>query len=519
MPETGRPNRWRLAELLGGLSLACDLADGFAPGTVLRAALLAVELARRSGLSARDQYDSYYVTLLRYLGCTAFSHEESHRYGAGDDIALRRTMALADAADPAFTLQRVLRGVAPGRPLADKTAAIARLLGDGRAVNEHARAQCDITVRMAELVRLGPRVCGAMRQVCERWDGKGAPAHARADEIDVVMRVHHLADAAAVACQERGSIGALQLIQKRAAGQFDPDLTRVFVAHAPELFAQLEAADLWQRFLDAEPEPRAYSDRADSALQAFAHFADLKSVYTLGHSTRTAQLVERAAQCAGLSSADAELARQAALVHDIGRVAVSNAIWDKPAALSVAEFESVRLHAYYTERVLLRAPALHGLAQLAAASHERCDGSGYHRGLPASLVPLAGRLLAAADAYSAMREPRPQRAALSEQRAQQELLGAAQARQLDAVAVRAVLEAASGEQQPMLRAWPNGLSEREVEVLRLVARGHSNKEVARELSISAKTVQHHVAHVYDKIGVNSRAAAAMFASEHGLLSP
>jgi HD-GYP domain-containing protein (c-di-GMP phosphodiesterase class II) len=509
---------WRLAELLGGLSLACDLADGFAPGTVLRGALLTVELARRHGLSNRDQYDAYYVSLLRYLGCTAFSHEEAHVYGAGDDIALRRTMALADSADPRATLARVLRGLGPGRALASRTQAIARLLADGHAVRDHASAQCDIAVRMAELVRLGPRVCGALRQVCERWDGKGAPAELRGSDLDVTVRIHQLADVVAIALQESGSDTASELVRKRAGGHLDPALCHTFLEYAPELFAMLDKADLWQRFLDAEPEPRAFADRADHALTAFAHFADLKSVYTLGHSTATAQLAERAALIAGSNAEEAQLLRQAALVHDIGRVAVPNAIWDKPARLSVAELERVRLHAYYTERILFRAPALRTLAPLAAAGHERCDASGYHRGLPSSMLPMTARLLAAADVYTAMREPRAHRPALGAELARTQLLAEVKIGLLDAAAVNAVLEAALGVQQPVVRAWPNGLSEREVEVLRLVARGHSNKEVAQQLSISAKTVQHHIAHVYEKLGVHSRVAAALFATEHGLLS-
>ncbi|HKU39617.1 MAG TPA: hypothetical protein VJR89_15765, partial [Polyangiales bacterium] len=257
---SGPDSRLRLAELLGGLSLACDLADGFAPGTVLRVCLLTSELARRHGLPNRDVYDAYYVSLLRYLGCTAFSHEEAHVYGAGDDIALRRTMALADVAAPGATLRRVLRGIGPGKPIVRRTAAVARLLGDGRAIASHARSQCDVSVRMAELVRLGPRVRGALRQVCERWDGKGAPAGVAGGALDVVARLHHVLDVVVVTWQEAGADAARASVSQRSAAHLDPDLCRTFLEHAPALFALLEESELWQRFLDAEPEPRAYAD-------------------------------------------------------------------------------------------------------------------------------------------------------------------------------------------------------------------------------------------------------------------
>ncbi|HKP58753.1 MAG TPA: HD domain-containing phosphohydrolase [Polyangiales bacterium] len=512
--------RFRLAELLGGLSLACDLADGFAPGTVLRVCLLTAELARRSGLANRDIYDAYYVSLLRYLGCTAFSHEEAHIYGAGDDIALRRTMSLADVAAPGTTLRRVIAGIGPGRSLPQRMAAVARLLGDGKALQDHTRSQCDVSVRMAELVRLGPRVRGALRQVCERWDGKGTPAGLAGGELDVVARLNQLTDVVAITWQEAGPDAALASVRSKSARHLDPELCRTFLEHAPELFALLDEVDLWQRFLDAEPEPRAHAEgaHATDALRAFAYFADMKSVYTLGHSPAVAALAEQAARAAGLDGEVVASLSQAALLHDLGRVALPNAIWDKPAKLSVAELEAVRLHAYYTERVLFRAPALRELAPLAAASHERCDGAGYHRGLPSSLQPMAARILAASDVYCALREPRAHRPAFEQHAACDTLQGEVRAGRLDPGAVRAVLEAAAGRTSPAISGeWPSGLSDREVEVLRLLARGGSNKQIGAQLSISAKTVQHHVAHVYAKIGVSSRAAAALFATEHGLL--
>jgi DNA-binding CsgD family transcriptional regulator len=209
--------------------------------------------------------------------------------------------------------------------------------------------------------------------------------------------------------------------------------------------------------------------------------------------------------------------RHAALLHDLGRVGISNAIWDKPGPLDAAEWERVRLHPYYTERALARAPALAELGELGGAHHERLDGSGYHRRLRAESLPTSARLIAAADVYHALTEDRPYRAAFSGESAAAVLREEVRGGRLDAQAAEAVLEAAGHRAAPGRRAWPAGLTDREVEVLRALARGGSNKAIAQALGLSPKTVGHHVAHVYTKAGVSTRAAATLFAMEHDLL--
>ena len=209
--------------------------------------------------------------------------------------------------------------------------------------------------------------------------------------------------------------------------------------------------------------------------------------------------------------------RRAACVHDLGRVGVSAAIWDKAGPLRSGEWEQVRLHPYYTERVLARSRILSPLGALAALHHERLDGSGYHGGLPATMLPLTARILAAADAYHAMTEPRSHRPALTPEAAAEEARREVRAGRLDGEAVSAVLAVAGHRVRPASREWAAGLSEREVEVLRLVARGHSNRQTAQSLVIAEKTVGHHIQHIYAKIGVSTRAAATLFAMQHDLL--
>jgi HD-GYP domain-containing protein (c-di-GMP phosphodiesterase class II) len=511
----------RLAELLGGMSLACDVADGFPLEKVLRTVVLAVELGRRHGLADDLLRDVYYTSLLRYAGCTAFAHEEAHLYGAGDDIATRNVMSMADANDPLGVVKSVVLGVGREAALLPRARAVARLLGDGVAVRNHAHSQCEVSIRMATLVGVSAGVTRALADICERYDGKGMPHGRAGDALALAMRVSQVADITEIAHHRTGREGALQVLRRRSGGQLDPAIARTFLAEAPALFEAIEGQSVWDRYLDIEPRPHAAASgqRLDDVAGAFALFADLKSGYTLGHSPAVAELCARAAQAVNLPESERALLRRAALLHDLGRVGAPNRIWDKPGPLSPPEWERVRLHTYWTERILSQSEALRATAGLAAAAHERLTGQGYHRGLPAPALARAARILAAADAYHAMREPRPHRPALGAPAAEKALAAEVAAGTLDRAAVRAVLEAAGARPSSRAGSWPRGLSDREVEVLRLLARGRSNKEIGAALDISPRTAQHHVIHIYRKIEVSSRAAAALFATEQGLLDP
>jgi HD-GYP domain-containing protein (c-di-GMP phosphodiesterase class II) len=235
----------------------------------------------------------------------------------------------------------------------------------------------------------------------------------------------------------------------------------------------------------------------------------------LVHCGHVAELVDRAGALLGYDDAARDSLRASSMLLDLGRVGVSSAIWDRPGRLGPVEWERVRLHSYWTERILRRCPALERLAPPAAAHHERLDGSGYHRAARGSELSSGGRLLAAADMFAAMTEPRPHRDACSPAKAAQALQQEVLAGRLDAVAVGAIVEAAG---LPRRRtAWPNDLTDREVEVLRVLARGLSNRDIAETLVLSPRTVQHHLASVYDKIGLRTRAGAAVFAIANGLV--
>ena len=254
----------------------------------------------------------------------------------------------------------------------------------------------------------------------------------------------------------------------------------------------------------------------DEALGAVADFVDLKSPYTLGHARAVAQLVEVAGVRLGLVGEPLATLRRAGLAHGLGRLGVSNAIWDKPGPLGAGEWERVRLQPYLTERMLQQAPALHAIGAVAAQLRERTDGSGYPRGTSGGAITPSGRVLGAADLYQAMLEPRPHRSARSAQDVAVELRAEVRAGRIDGDAAEAVLVAA-GHRATACREQPAGLTAREVDVLRLAARGLSSKEIAAELVISPKTARNHIEHIYVKTGATSRVEASLFAIRHGLL--
>ncbi len=508
----------RLAELLASLSLAIDLGTGQPLEWVMKCALLGVNLARAAGLSEDDQRDVFYLSLLRHAGCTANAHWDAAMFG--DEMGAVEGMTL-DLDDMPQAMNWLFRIVGKGQPALNRLRLIARLMAAGPGVGDaNHLAQCEIAQRLSERLNLDPRLQTSLGQLFERWDGKGIPDHRKGEDIALPVRVIHLAQDVATFYSLNGIEAAMMVVRGRAGRQHDPALVDAFCRSASDLCSALDADSLWEALLAAEPgHPAQLADsQIDAGCLAVADFADMKSPFTLGHSRNVSQLAEASARLCGLPETDAVSLRRAGLLHDIGRVGVTASIWGKVGSLAEGEWERVRLHPYYTERVLSRSKALEPLGALAALHHERLDGSGYHRRLPGASLPLNARLLAAADVYCAMTELRPHRAALAPEAAADQLRRDARSGKLDEKATEAVLAAAGhASRLSTRRAASAELSEREIEVLRLVARGLSNKEMAARLIISPKTVGHHVQHIYDKIGVSTRAGATLFAIQNNLL--
>jgi len=506
----------RLAEAAGVLSLATDLAMGQPLEHGLRTALLALRTAQAMGLSEDDQVTVYYTGLLHFAGCTAESEIDARFFG--DEMAARpRMMTVAHGSRLELIATAMRTAHAGSAPLA-RAAMMARAAFGGIAeFRKWAASHCDVARLLGARMGLSGPIQLALRHLYERWDGNGMPGELRGTQLPLAVRLMQVAQDADVACQYGGISLATSTLTRRAGSGLDPEAVRIFLSLGDRPYKGLDVPSVWDDAMAAEPGPQPVvtEARLDDCLSAMADFADLKSMWTTGHSRGVADLAERAAMVAGLAAPEVVTLRRAALVHDIGRVAVPVSVWAKPDPLTRAEQELVRLHAYHSERVLDACPGLRPLARLAGSHGERCDGSGYHRGNRAADLPAVAWLLAAADCYQAMREPRAHRPAMSVQAAADELRQEAEAGRLPYEAVQAVLTAAGQPRQPVPR--PAGLSERECEVLSLIARGMATKQVARQLGISPKTCDHHIQRLYRKTGLSTRAGATLFALEHGLI--
>jgi HD-GYP domain-containing protein (c-di-GMP phosphodiesterase class II) len=510
--------RVRLAELVALLSLGTDLGLGQPMEHMIRACLIALRLGEGLGLSESERGVVYYSGLLAWVGCHTDAYEQAKWFG--DDALLKRDAHYRyDMGRVGPAVSFMLRYVGgPERPLITRTRVGLAFPGDGlRAMRSLAENHYRATDELVGRLGLGEEVRESLRQTYERWDGKG-PYGMSGEEIGVASRLINLADVVEVFGRTAGVEAAMTVARERSGTQFDPALVDAFCGAAPILLADLDETPSWDAVIAAEPSlaPEVSGEGLDLALEAIGEFAELKSPWTMGHVQAVRDLVTEAAPSFGLPEAEAAELRRAASVYDLGRLGVPNTIWDKPGPLSRSELERVRIHPYLGERMLAFAPTLGRLAGIAVQHHERLDGSGYPHGLSGEQVGMSARLLAAADVYSALCEPRPYRPSRTAEDAAGELRREVAAGRLDGEATNSVLRAA-GHRVGRRREWPAGLTAREVEVLRLLARGMSNKQIAAQLVISQKTAGSHVEHIYRKTGASNRAQASVFAMRHGLM--
>jgi HD-GYP domain-containing protein (c-di-GMP phosphodiesterase class II) len=506
----------RLAELVAALSLGVDLGFGQPMEHVLRQCLIALRIADRAGLSEQDRVAVYYTALLVNVGCHADAHEQAKWFG--DDITLKSGKYVHELGSVRGALA-TMRLVGAGNPPVHRFRVGLEFAFSGHReldgmISQHAA----LARTLAEQLELPGAVREGVGAAYEQWNGRGWPGGLKAAAIPAAARIAQLAEFMEVAHRVGGVAGATALARRRAGRQFDPDLAALLCADAAEIFGGLDSAPAWQTVIAAEPAlaVELSAEQLDHALEAIANFVDLKSPYMLGHAVAVATLAEEAGRRLRLPPEQVRILRRAGFVHGFGRLGVSNSIWDRPGPLSAGEWERVRLYPYLTERMLRQSAALAPLGEIAVQVRERLDGSGYPRGLSGGAISALARVLGAADMYASMREPRPHRAARSAEEAVAEMRAEVRAGRLDGAAADAVLEAA-GHRVPRRREGLAGLTAREVEVLVLLARGLSNKQIAGRLVITPKTASNHIEHIYAKIGASSRAAAAMFAVQHGLL--
>lgn len=506
----------RRVEVLAGLSVAIDLGLGQPAEHMLRSAVIAHGLAQRLGLSREQQATVYYTTLVMWIGCHADSQEYARWFG--DDIAVRRDAYLVDWSGLPY-MRFLLGNVARGEQLGQRVKVMATLLRDARGqLTTMIHSHCASAAALAAHIGLGPDVERTLAFTFERYDGGGLPAGASGDELPIEMRVAQLADVVEVHHRLYGVQGAVAVARSRRGGHFDPIVVDAFTENPESLFPPA-ADDPWDRALSIAPDSETRLDDAglDTLLTAIGDFVDLKCPFSLGHARNVSSLAESAARQLGLAADEVVGVRRAGLLHDVGRIGVSNQVWSKPGELTGSEWERVRMHPYLTDRVLSRIQALAPVAAIARAHHEHVDGSGYPLGLAGAALGRPERLLAAAVAYQSAIEPRPYRAAYTSAEAADRLRKRVADGALDGECAEAVLAVAGHASSKVRR--DDALTPRETEVLGLVARGLSNREIAARLVLSEKTVRNHVERTYAKVGATNRVGASLYALERGLVAP
>jgi HD-GYP domain-containing protein (c-di-GMP phosphodiesterase class II) len=516
MKRGGDSEGVRLAELVAALSLGIDLGFSQPMEHVLRQCLIALRLADRLDVDEETRASIYYTALLVNVGCHSDAHEQAK--WLGDDIAMKGdkyVYGLRGLRGAAAMLARIGSG-------ADGKLARARVIGEFavsgyRDLNTMILNHSRLTGELGTQLGLPEETVRALLASYEQWDGRGWPGELNGEEVPLASRLAGMAEFLEVAHRVHGTTAACDLARRERGKQFDPHLADEFLDAADIVLADLDS-DSWDAVIAAEPAlgVRLTGAEFDAALTAIADFVDLKSPYTLGHSRAVAELGASAAENLGMNADEVRRVRRAGLVHAFGKLGVSNAILDKAPPLSTGDRERLRMIPYLTHRMLRQSPALAPLATVALQYAERLDGSGYPGGISGSAIGREARVLGAADRYQGWQEPRPHREPLPAAEAARRLRQEAKSGRLDSDAVEAVL-AAAGHRVGRRSAGPAGLTAREVEVLRLIARGMSTKQVAERLVISRKTVANHVEHIYTKIGASNRAGAALFATQHGLL--
>jgi HD-GYP domain-containing protein (c-di-GMP phosphodiesterase class II) len=512
----------RRADFMMVLAYASDLATGHSRDFALRSCVLAMRIADLAGLPEQDRRNAFHQSMLRYVGCNADTDLLSATFG--DEIALRQDLVGLDMGNRAelgrVFVQAFKRLYYDLEPAAQQRAIEAGLAEAASVVRPVLTAHCEVAQRIGERLGLSEEIRRNLGQIYERWDGKGLPRGLHGEEVLPAVRLITLAQDA-IALGDAGGIEAMaEVVASRADGPYEAGLARLVAANAPALMEGIGATVDRETILGLEPDPPITLDEAacDEAFLAIADMIDMRMPFTHGYSRAVAELAEVAGRQIGLPDADLRLLRWSGCLHDIGELVVPVSTWMRAGPLSVRERDAAQLHPYYGERAV----ASFGregepMGRLVLRHHERLDGSGYHRKVSGADLSPSARILAAAEAFQTAREERPHRKAMSAEAAAAQLRAAVRDGCICPDAGEAVLAAAG---QPSRRAAPRplaGLTPREIEVLRLIAAGLTAKETARKLDISPKTTDHHIQSIYGKIGVTTRAAAALYAVKRGVL--
>ena len=509
----------RYRDLLAIIARAADVGMARPEFSAELAAVASHRIALLAGCDGRQTRDAVYVSLLQFAGCTSDARASASL--TGNEMSMNGAIyGKVHHTEPAEMLSFLWElSAEQSSGIAGRLARFATVLSRLPGLLHTASAHCEVNDMMAERMGLDEACRVALGHVFEGWNGSGAPDKLRGEAIARPARIAAIADVVVPAHRVGGSTAIREVARRRAGRAFDPALADLVARNADVLADALsiDSPARTLRELDLEDEPPVDDAAIDALCSAVADFADLKCLHTRGRSPAIANLATAAAQMLRMPLADRELLGRAALLHATGRVGISVTVWDKPGPLDDAEWAQVRTYTLLTERVLRGSEVLASEAELATLIQERLDGTGYHRRLPPVALSVSARVLAAATVFHSLSTPRPDRPAVSKSQAAEMLRGEVEAGRLCGNATEAVI-AAAGELPKISVTAPRGLTEREVEVLGLIARGLTNRQIADALGIAHKTAGNHVQNVLGKIGVSTRAAAAMFAMRSGLVS-
>ncbi len=408
---------YRLSEILSALSYALDITEGQPQGHAVRSCLIGMRLADAIGYPEADRGSLFYALLLKDLGCSSNASRLCGIFGA-DDRGLKREHKLTDWAEPRPALAYALRNARPeASPLAKVWRLASMAVKERGSAREMVQTRCERGADIAAMLGFADVTREAIRALDEHWDGRGMPRGLAGDQIPLGGRILGLAQSVEVFASAYGVDSALAVASERRGTWFDPDLVDA-------LRSLRRDRDFWAKVLGPEPsthlaglEPEdqvlvADDARLDVIAAAFARVIDAKSPYTYRHSEGVAEAAVGIGLTLELEEAELRDLRRAALLHDIGKLGVSNLILDKPARLTEPEMAQVRLHPAFTQQILARVTAFESIVATASAHHERIDGKGYHLGLPGDRLDAAARALAVADVYEALTADRPYRAGL-----------------------------------------------------------------------------------------------------------
>jgi putative nucleotidyltransferase with HDIG domain len=406
------------SDVVSALSVALDLTEGQPMGHAIRSCILGMRIAQELKISAQSRSNLYYALLLKDSGCSANAPRLHHIMGC-DDIQAKREIKLENWSEVSVSgLKYLVRNALPQAAWPRRIAAIGRLALNRRRINaEMIGARCERGAEIARKLGLGEPVAEAIRCLDEHWDGGGYPDGRKGEEIPLLARILAVSQAVEVFASARGRSEALKMVLQRQGSWFDPEIVRAIrsLEADEDLWQGLGASNARQRVLQMEPGIAipASPERLDDLCSAFAQVIDAKSPYTFNHSVGVCAASIEIAEGMGLAPATLTMVRRAALLHDIGKLSVSNVILEKAGPLNDGEWAVMRMHPVYTRMILENISGFNKLAFVAAAHHERLDGTGYPERLTAQQMTVPARIVATADVFQALRESRPYREGLA----------------------------------------------------------------------------------------------------------